>query len=172
MAITAADLVIRLSGGAGNTSPAASLGGARSTAGGGVVTTDVLNNVWDDVAGAESSAGDVEYRGLYLLNNHGTLTATDTRIWISSNTTSTADEVDIALAGEGLNATMETIADESTAPAGETFSHPTTFGGALVMGNIPAGQHYGFWIRRTVDAGATAKNNNSYQLSVQAETAE
>lgn len=172
MPIAASDLVLRLSGGAANTDPNAALGGARSTAGGGVVTTDVLNNVWDNTSGAESSAGDIEYRGVYILNNHGSLTATDLRVWISSNTTSTQDEVDIALADEAINATMETIANESTAPVGPTFSHPTTFGAALVIGNVPFGEHKGIWLRRTVDAGAAAKNNNAYTLSFQCETAE
>lgn len=171
MPIAASDIQYRLSGGTGNTDPNAALGGGISTAGGGLITTDTLNNVWDNVSGAESSAGDIEYRAIFIKNNHGSLTLTGAKVWISANTTSANDEVDIALADEGINNTIETIANESTAPSGPTFSHPTTFGGGLSLGNLAAGQAHGIWIRRTVDASAAAANANPYTLSVQGETA-
>ncbi len=173
MAITASDIIFRLSGGTSNTSPAASLGGARSTAGGtAVITTDTLNNVWDDVSGADSSSGKTEYRGIYVLNNHGSLTLTAAKIWISSNTTSADDTIDIALAVEGLNATMATIANETTAPATVTFAGTAnSFATGLSLGNIPSGQHYGVWIKRVVNSNAQAANANPYTLSVQGETA-
>jgi hypothetical protein len=171
MAIVASDIKFILSGGAGNTSPAAALGGAISTAGGGVITTDTLNNVWDDVSGAESSAGDTEYRAIFVKNTHGSLTLTGAKVWISSNTTSTDDTIEIALAGEGINNTIETVANESTAPAGETFSAPSSFAGGLSIGNLAAGQAHGVWIKRIVSAAAAAANANPYTLSVQGETA-
>lgn len=171
MPIVASDIQYRLSGGAANTSPAASLGGAISTAGGGLITTDTLNNVWDDVSGAESSSGDTEYRAIFVKNNHGSLTLTGAKIWISSNTTSADDTIEIALAGEGINNTIETVANESTAPTGETFSAPTTFAGGLSLGNLAAGQAHGIWIKRIVSAAAAAANANPYTLSVQGETA-
>lgn len=153
-----AALELRLSGGAGNTSPAASLGGARSTAGGGVVPTALTaNSIFDDVSGAEETAGDVEYRALYIYNS-GDQVAEGVKIWLT-DTVDAQTIIAIALAGEGLNATMETIANENTAPVGESFSTPTTEGAGLTMGNIPAGQHYGFWVRRTVSAGAGASND-------------
>lgn len=171
MPIVASDIQYRLSGGASNTDPNAALGGAISTAGGGLITTDVLHNVWDAVSGAESSAGDIEYRAIFIKNNHGSLTLTGAKVWISANTTSSDDEVDIALADEGIADTIETIANESTAPSGPTFSHPTTFAGGLSLGNLGNGQSHGIWIRRTVNSSAAAANANPYTLSVQGETA-
>lgn len=171
MPIVAGDIVFRLSGGASNTDPNASLGGAMSTVGGGVISTDVLNNLWDNVSGAESSSGDTEYRAFFVENTHGSLTLQGAKIWISSDTTSADDEVDIALAGEGVASTIETVADESTAPSGETFSHPTTFAGGLTIGDLAAGEEHGIWVRRTVQAAAAAANANPYTLSVQGETA-
>jgi hypothetical protein len=168
MPIVSTDLKIRLSGGAGNSDPNASLGGVKSST---EITDNVLNNLFDLVSGTESLAGDIEYRGIYLHNGHGTLTAQNVRIYISSNTTSTADEWDIALGGEGLNATMETVANENTAPAGETFSHPTTYAGGLAPVDIPAGQHIGIWVRRTVDAAAPAIDNNSITIKYDCDTA-
>lgn len=171
MPIVASDIKFVVSGGASNVDPNAALGGAISTQAGGIITTDVINNVWDDVSGAESSAGDIEYRAVFIKNTHGTLTYTAAKVWISSNTTSADDTVDIALADEGINNTIETIANESTAPVGPSFSAPTSFATGLSLGNLAAGQAYGIWIRRTVTAGAQAANANPYTLSVQGETA-
>lgn len=171
MAIITTEIVFRLSGGAANTSPDASLGGARSTAGGGIITTDTLNNVWDNVSGAEGAAGDIEYRCIYVLNTNGTLTYTAPKIWISADTTSTDDEIDIGLGSSAVNGTEQTVANESTAPTAVTFSHPTTFAGGLATNDLPAGQHKAIWIRRTVNTNAAAANANPYTLSIQGETA-
>lgn len=169
MAITTSDLLFRLSGGSGNSDPNASLGGVMSTST--TVTDNTTHNLFDVVSGSESLAGDTEYRGIYLLNNHGSLTAQNTAIYISSNTTSSDTSLDIALAGEGLNATIETVANENTAPSGETFSAPSTYGTGLSMGNIPAGQRYGFWFRRTVGAAATAVNDDTAVFKADCDTA-
>lgn len=169
MPITTSDLLIRLSGGSGNTDPNLSLGGVMSTST--VVTDNVTHNLFDQVTGTESSAGDIEYRGVYLLNNHGTLSATSTKTYISSNTSSTDTSLDIALAGEGVNVTMETIANEDTAPAGETFSQPSTYATGLSMGTLTAGQRFGQWIRRTVNIGAAAVNDDTATLKFDCDTA-
>jgi hypothetical protein len=171
MPIVASDIVFRLSGGAANTTPDASLGGARSTAGGGVIATDVLNNVWDNVSGAEGAAGDIEYRCIYILNAHATLTYTAPKVWISADTTSTDDEIDIGLGSSAVNGTEQTVANESTAPTSVTFSHPTTFAGGLSTADLPPTQHKAIWIRRTVNTNAAAANANPYTLSIQGETA-
>jgi hypothetical protein len=76
MPITTADLLIRLSGGSSNSSVNASLGGVMSTTT--AVTDNTTHNLFDQVDGTESAAGDVEYRGVYLLNNHGSLSAQNT----------------------------------------------------------------------------------------------
>lgn len=170
MPIVSTDIVYRLSGGAANTTPAASLGGARSTAGGGIITSGAANNLWDDVTGDESAAGDTEYRGIYVLNNHGSLSLQNSKLWIDSLTSSTATEFDLALAGEGLNATMEVIANESTPPAGESFTRPVTKAGGLSTGTIPFSQHYGIWVRRLVDVAAPAANDTG-SIRVEGDTA-
>jgi len=171
MPITASDINYRLSGGAGNTSPNASLGGAMSTVGGGVITTAVLNNLFDNVSGAEAAAGDIEYRGIYIENAHGSLTWEAVVAWIDSVTTSADDEFDIALADEAVGAAMETITDESTAPVGPSFTRPVSKGTGLSIGNIAFGLYKGIWIRRTVTAGAAAINNNSGSIRCEGDTA-
>lgn len=164
MPVAAADIVWTYSGGASNTDPNACLGGAISTAGGGIIDDNVDNDLFDDVSAAESAAGDTEYRGFYIKNTHGSLTLTDARVYCTSNTTSATEEIDIALADEAVTTTIEIIANESTAPVGPTFSHPTTYAGGLQLNGatgLIAGAYKGIWMRRTVDAGTAAQSADS-----------
>lgn len=168
MAIVAGDLKIYLSGGAGNTDPNASLGGIISTT---EVVDNTTHNLFDQVSGTESLAGDIEYRGIYLKNTHGSLTAQNTAVYISSNTGSADTTVDIALDGGATDATMETIGNESTAPSGETFTAPSTYGTGLSIGSLTAGQKKGIFVRRTVTAGAAAVNDDAVTIKYDCDTA-
>jgi len=168
MAIVAGDLKIYLSGGAGNSDPNASLGGIISST---EVTDNTTHNLFDQVSGTESLAGDTEYRGVYLKNTHGSLTLQNTKIYISSNTGSSDTTIDIALDGGATNATMETLSDESTAPSGETFTAPTTYAGGLSIGSLAAGEKKGLFIRRTVNASAAAVNDDAVTIKYDGDTA-
>lgn len=167
MAIAASDLEFYLSGGGSNSNPNAALGGVISSS---AITNASDNNLFDDVTGDEADSGDTEYRCIYLKNNHGSITLQNSKIWISSNTTSSDDTLDIALAGEGLNSSAETIANENTAPSGESFSAPANKGAGLSVGNVPNGQFYGIWVRRTVSASASAVNANSATIQWEGDT--
>lgn len=169
MPIAATDILYRFSGGSGNTDPNACLGGVMSTST--EITTNVTHNAFDVVSGAESLAGDTEYRGFYCLNNHGSLASQATHLYISSQTSSSGTSLEMALAGEGLNATMETISTEGDAPAGETFSSPSTYAAGLDMGNIPFGQRYGFWLKRIVNASTAAMNDDTCTINIDLDTA-
>jgi hypothetical protein len=168
MPISASDIQFRLSGGAANSDVNASLGGAKSSV---QIVDATLHNLFDIVGGQESLDGDIEYRCVYIHNAHGSLSLQNAKVWIETNTPSADTTVAIALAGEGLNGTAETIANENTAPIGESFSSPSSFGAGLSLGTIPTVQHYALWIRRTVTAGAAAFNTDSVVLKVQGETA-
>src|SRR5687767_9299342 len=111
----AADLELHLSGGAANTDKNAALGGARSTAGGGVVPeASTPNSLFDDVSGAEETAGDTEYRGVYI-RNVGDVDAQSVVVWLT-DTADAGTTIAIAAADEATHATnaIETIADENT----------------------------------------------------------
>lgn len=170
MPIVSGDIEYRLSGGASNTDPDAALGGAMSTVAGGLITTAVLNNLFDDVTGDEASAGDTEYRCIYIRNNHGTLTLSSAKLWIQTVSPSTDSVVALALGGEGLNGTAETVADEITAPVGETFSSPTSKATGLYLGSLAAGDYYPVWVRRTISAAASAYSNDGPTLRVEGDT--
>lgn len=163
MAITSTDIHYRMSGGASNSDPAASLGGAKSS------TQFTPNAIFDDVSSAEAATGEAEYRCFYVHNAHATLTLQGAKIWIQSQTSSSDTDIAIALGGEGLNGTAETIANEGTAPTGESFSQPASFAAGLTLGDIAPGEHYPVWVRRTVNAAAAAATD-TWTIRVQGDT--
>lgn len=167
MPIVSGDLSVRLSGGAANADPNAALGGAKSST---AVGTGI-HNLFDQVSSAETTAGDTEYRCIYIHNGHGTLTWTSPVVWISSNTPSTDTSVEIAVGSAAVNGTEQTVADESTAPSGVTFSAPSSFGAGLSLGDIPAGQHKAVWIKRIVNASAGAYSDDQATINFQGDTA-
>ncbi len=167
MPITSTDLKFRLSGGAANSNPNASLGGAKSS-------TEIgtgLHNLFDQVGSAETTSGDTEYRCFYVHNAHATLALENAVIYIQSNTPSGDTSVEIAVGSAAVNGTEQTVANESAAPTGVTFSSAANLGAALALGNIPAGQHRAVWVKRIVNAGAAAYNNDQVTLRVQGDTA-
>lgn len=174
MAIAGSDIIFRLSvaAAAGDTNagtPATSLGDQVSTT---AITTATLNNLFDDVSGAEASAGDVEYRCLFVLNNHGSLTLTNATITIASQTAGgglidiATDNIAVSAKASG-SAQAAVVANESTSPGGSAGS----FGaGPLALGDIGPGQVKGVWLRRTVTAGAGALNPDGVVLTVAGDT--
>jgi hypothetical protein len=132
-------------------------------------STASSTTIFDDVSSAEAAAGDVEYRLVYIHNAHATLSYQTAAVWIQTQTPSASTDVAIGLAAAGLNATETAVANESTAPVGVIFSAPSTFAGGLALGTIPAGQHFGLWIRRTVSVGA-ASAADSFTLRVQGDS--
>ena len=172
MAITSSNIKFYLSGGTSNSNVNASIGGAISST---EVTDNSLHNLFDKTLGTESTAGDTEYRCIYVKNTHGSLELELAKIWISTNTSSPANVIAIALDGAGKGGTAETETDENVAPTGETFSQPTAYSGGLSLDGggtgLGAGVAYPIWIRRTIAAGATAVDNVTFVLSVQGDTA-
>lgn len=162
MPIVSSDIKYRLSGGAANSDPNASLGGIISA-------NDAGSTIFDNVSSAEASAGDVEYRCVYVRNNHGTLTAQATKIWIQAQTPSADTDVAIGLGTSAIGGTEQTVANENTAPSGVTFSAPANEGAALTIGDLAPGQTKAVWIRRTVNAAAAAAND-SFTLRVKCDT--
>lgn len=166
MSITTPDFVTRLSGGASNASGDASLGGVKSAN----AMSSAVDALFDYTSGAESAAGDVEYRCVYLHNASGADTMLGAVVWISANTPLAGTALAIGVGTSAVNGTEQTVANESTAPAGVTFSEPASSGAGLALGDIPAGQHRAIWLRRTVTAGSGASANDTWSLGYQCET--
>lgn len=163
MPIIATDIKYRLSGGAANADPLLSLGGAKSTA-------DAASTIFDNVNGDESTAGDIEYRCVYVHNAHATLTMDLAILWIQANTPSTSTTIDVGLGTSAINGIEQTVVNENTAPTTITWTAAATSGAAIALGNIPPGQHKAVWLRRTVTAAAPAIAD-SFTLRTQCDTA-
>jgi hypothetical protein len=163
MSIAATDLSNRLSGGATNSDPLLSLGGAKSS-------TAALTALFDNVSGDEAASGTVEYRCVYLHNGHASLTLTGAKAWLPANTPSTSTIVEIGVGSSAINGTEQAVANERTAPAGVTFAAALTVDAAVALGDIPPGQHRAVWLRRTVAAGAAALSADSFTLRITGDT--
>jgi hypothetical protein len=114
------------------------------------------NKVYDDISKNESLAGDIEYRCLYIKNINGVDPITDVKLFLKAQPTG-PDELDIGLdpAGVGDGSTTgvaTTAADEGTAPAGVSFSRPSTSASGLAVGTLASNACAAFWIRRTIAA--------------------
>lgn len=166
MAIITGDFATRLSGGAGNASGNASLGGVKSSS----VAPTTVDGLFDPVTAAQALAGLVEYRAIYLHNSNATLAMTNAVVFVSANTPLAGTTIDIGVGTSGINGTEQTIANEATAPTAVSFSAPSTAVTGLALGSIPLGQHMAIWIRRTITAGAASSANDTFTLGYQCET--
>lgn len=168
MPIASSEMLFCLSGGSANAAPSLSIGGGKSNT---TITDGTLNNLWDDVSAAEASTGDVEYRGIFLMNTNTTLTLSNARVWISATTSAAGDEWAICTDTSGTNTsnTMSSCTNESTSPAGTGTW--TTYGTTLSIGAVGPTKSFGLWIRRTVDASAASYASNSASITWDGETA-
>lgn len=171
MAITAADIKWYYSGsgnGNSNSDPNASIGGYISSV---ELTNDALENIFDNVSGDESSAGDTEYRAFFVKNTHATLTWQNVKAWMLSNTTSNDDTVNIGIEdSKGDN--KQRVADESTAPTiSSGFVTAVNKANGLSLGNLAPGDVYMVWLKRIVNASAAAVNDNAFEVKIEGDTA-
>lgn len=152
----AATLVLRLTGGASNSDPNASLGGVRSS---NAISATAMNNLFDNVSPDEASAGDTEYRALDLYNS-GDATATNVVMFFDPNSSSADTALTVATEASPIDSTTS-IADESTAPAGSpTYTAPTS-GAKKSLPDIAAGSACRLWLKRVVTAAAGNTSNDA-----------
>jgi hypothetical protein len=177
VAIVATDLKRRLTTTAGSSGNSTAQGSPDASLGKYVSTTDLtdatLQNLFDAVSGDDNAASEVEYRALGFYNAHGSLTYQAVKAWLSSETAGGAS-LAIGLDPVGVVAVTAiagtSIANEDTAPAGVTFSAPTTKGAGLSVGDVPAGSCFILWLRRTA-ANTAALDTDGAVVAVEGDTA-
>jgi hypothetical protein len=133
-----------------------------------ITITNIAENIFDDVAKADAKAGDIEYRGIFIENNHATDSMVDIRVWIETNTPG-QDVISMAIADEAKTMDIEIIGDENTAPSGPDFdaTNPVDYDSGLVIPDLDTGDYFGLWLRRTVPAGTNQSQlNNSFRLGI------
>ena len=168
--ITTDDIIYRLSGGASNTNPNASLGGAMSTVSGGIIPkTKTLNSLFDDIGSAEAIAGDTEFRCIYVQNINEALTLLSARIWIYQNTPSTGTTMQLGAALQGVDGEASTIADESTAPSpAVTFAETCVgYSTGIYISDLVVNGFHGIWLKRIATAGVVVISDDNFILKVQ-----
>jgi hypothetical protein len=165
MVVEAIDIEFRLSGGQSNFVPDDSLGGQISND---QISYSIIENLFDNVSSGEASSGDTEYRCYYIINTSDTDSA-DFAVYIGVETPSADTQIDIGLdpagVGDGISTGVATtIANESTAPAGVTFSHPTDVGSALSIGTLGPGDAQAIWVKRVVSSSAASSPRDDVSI--------
>ena len=178
MAITATDILFKLSIKTGTAGNQNAQGNVNESLGKYISTTQItdatLNNMFDDVSGDENAASDVEYRCIFVHNAHATLTWQSVVVWLSAET---AGGANVAIAVDGVAASpigqataqADEVANESIAPTGESFSSPTTKATGLSIGNLAAGECRAIWVRRSA-ANSVALNNDDATIRCEGDT--
>ncbi len=174
MAITTTDIKFLLTGGASNTDPNSSLGGAISST---EISSGSLHNLFDKVTGDEAITGTIEYRCIGVKNDNALIDWEAVKVYITSNTIG-GDSIDIGVEKPSDSA-VQTITNETTAPSAISFSAPSTRAAGLTCtsqtggsGVVVSKEWVGVWLRRTVPQGCPAKDNNSVTIEVSGDTSE
>jgi hypothetical protein len=170
MSVLSTDLVFYLTGGASNTSAAASLGGQISST---AIVNNTLDNIFSDVTAVEAVTGYVDYRCIAVKNNNASTDLTAAAAFIATNCPG-ADSWDIGIeVPTGTPATTQVVANVTTAPTGITFSRPSTQSTGLTIagngdaeGTLGSGTWCGIWCRRTVPAEAATYLSDGATITV------
>lgn len=171
MPLASGDIEYRLSGGSSNTDVDGSVGGAISST---EVTSGALHNLFDVVSSSEASAGDTEYRCIYVINNYSgspIIQAQNILTFIQSATPSSDSELSLGLSAQGIDTTATAVADESSAPAGVTFYASSASPNILSLPDMNPGQYIGVWIRRVISSSASAYTNDGATIRTTFDTA-
>ncbi len=159
-----------------NTSPGGSTAGTANDSLGGYRsstewTGGTLHDLFDQITGDENAANEAEYRLVFVYNTNSANALQTPKVWISAETAGGASWA-IALDGTGVTAhnlgtaQAERVANENTAPTGETFSTPATKAAGLSPADIPSGSVLPIWIRRTA-ANTAAMNNDGATIRIE-----
>lgn len=178
-AITSGEILFKLSvktGTAGNQgagTPAGSLGKYISTT---QLSGTALNNLFDDVSGAENAGNTTDYRCVFVHNSNSANTLVGAVLWASggdpaggATITFAVDNIAASAIGSSSAQAAE-IATETTAPTGVgAYSLPTTSGTGLALGDIAAGSCRAFWVKRVTN-NVSAVNNETITFAVTGDT--
>jgi hypothetical protein len=93
------------------------------------------------------------------------------KVYITTNTPSTDDVIDVGVGTAAINGTEQTVANEDTAPTTVTFAAASTYATGYALGDIPFSQHKAIWFRRTITAGASAYDSDSAVFEVGCDSA-
>lgn len=114
----------------------------------------IANALFDDIGAVEAFLGVTNYRCYYVRNRDATDTLFGLKVFIGAQPAPGSDTLDVGLDPAGINGGAAVIVDELTAPAGVSFSQPSTYASGLLIGDLTPGDNAAIWIRRTVPPGS------------------
>lgn len=185
MAIVSGDIKFYLTGagsdGGAQANSNASLGRYRSST---EIVDSSLHNLFDEVNGTESQAGDTEYRCICVKNTNILDTWEAVKVWLATATGNSQDVVSFALevpTGGDQTGSAQVIGNETTTPntgAGNVgnWSTATSETNAETVeinahdANLDAEEILFIWIRRTIAAGASAQSGDGVTLRVKGQS--
>lgn len=121
------------------------------------ITSEVDQNIFDDVTDAERVAGDTEYRKIFI-RNENVDSWLAVKNWIDTFTPAANDEISVVL---GTNADVQTDAE------GYTFVSPNskTHADVLLVGDLIQNAYKAVWIKRIVTAAGAGYTANNFKLA-------
>lgn len=148
----------RLSGGQNNTQPNGSLGGQRSDT---AITTDVLENLFDNITRQEGLIGRTEFRCFYVYNTGaGHISGATVELTVNPPTGDGTMSIGLDLSGKGdgrNNGIATTIIQEDDVPTSVNFfGEENTNDGAfdtviLPLGLLKSGEGVPVWLKRVTE---------------------
>ena len=152
---------IRLSGGQNNSSPNGSIGGQRSDT---AMTTDTVENLFDNITRSEALQGRTEHRCIYVYNTGaGHISGATIEVTVNPTISIVSLGLDAAGKGDGRNTGIaQTIATEDTAPSNIKFFGEDTLSTdgphdtvKLPLGLLKSGEGVPVWLKRVTEKGAS-----------------
>jgi hypothetical protein len=124
---------------------------------------DVMNGVLgqSNLTSAQRAAGRTTYRALML---YGQGSVENIKLWVPP--VGGAQAVFSLALEDASGGALQTIANETTAPTGVTWSTPTTEAAALIVPVLSAGGMKGLWLRRVFPAAGTVAVQENFQLAI------
>jgi len=169
-------LEFRLSGGQFNADPNGSIGGQRSDT---LITTDTLENLFDNITRNEVLQGRTEYRCVYIFNTGaGHLSGVTVEITSNPPVTIISKGLDTAGKGDGrTNGIATTIATEDATPTGVKFfsedalSSDGPFDSVILpIGLLFSGEGVPIWLKRVTETGSAQELSITLQANHDAVT--
>lgn len=157
MSVTDTTLKVYHSGGSSNSDPTLDKGGIKSSA---EVVDSIVDGVFLSATKDQLGSGLRDHRLHYLVNTHATKTLYNVKAYVFKDTASLDDQLLIGKADEGLDATVDPIANVTDVPPNVEFVQPLDITHAVQFGDIPPTKKYGMWTQREINAGAAEFPNN------------
>jgi hypothetical protein len=170
MTIVNTNLKWYYSGGASNSNPSLSIGGAKSSI---ELSATAMNNLFDNVTGDEAAVGEDEYRLLYFQNVDTDVSGLlePVVVWETSSPPS-GIVMEFGIADAGKNSAETAIADVYTAPAGVTFGVYDAKLTGLDLPDAPymQNEYVGVWFHRHVSASTGSYAGDGFAWRVEGDT--